>query len=160
MSLNKSLIFLLLMSLTSLSMGFECKNIEPLEFAKELIRLDLSGARLDNYEDSHCLKKENYKHIVTVYSPAEDDINNAQYIVEDFKQVKMNKPTFVDKDNFVYEVKYSYSGTDQKTKKKKAIQDSIRFFLNKSENSQKTMGCASLIQAPQVKSILKNCIVQ
>lgn len=160
MILKRSLLFLLLTGFTNLSMGFECKNIEPLEFARELIRLDLSGARLDNYEGSDCLKKENYKHIVTVYSPAEDDINNAQYVIEDFKQVKMSKPTFVDKDNFVYEVKYSYRGTDQKTKKEKVIQDSIRFFLNQSEKSQNTMGCASLIQAPQVKSVLKNCIVQ
>ncbi|MBT7608288.1 MAG: hypothetical protein HN576_00935 [Bacteriovoracaceae bacterium] len=151
-----SLTFILL---TSNTYALECPStLTTRDIAKELLRSEFSGLRLESHRKHKCLSQKNFP-----YNIIESDVSNDENVeifglMNSMKDLVILDLVTIDSTTFTYKVKYQVRHNT--AKKKKFLnwkKDTMTFFLYKDKKNQSIYGCGGIIESPKEIFMLKAC---
>lgn len=144
--------------LISNSFALECPMDRKLkDIALDLIKVELSGVRDRDLEDSQCLKQSEHKYVKVIYDPLLEEDSSSKYIIENVSDIKILKVYLTNINAQSYKVKYMLEGKTLKGKKYNYT-NQLEFILYKQKQDQKLYGCAAVIEPPEKISIFRKCI--
>ncbi len=134
--------------------ALECpKRLTPKDIAKMLIHRELAGLRVESMRHSSCLRADRFPFLQVIADYDNESPNKVEALVVHKDPIGQLTVKLVDKDTWLYEASYLLK-TEKKT-----LKEHIRFFLYKDKANQQAHGCAGIIDPPQVKAVLKSCVV-
>jgi hypothetical protein len=150
------LLFISLFCFSSLAVTCP-SNYSVEKVAKELIKLELSGLRVDGMQEHKCLNQNRHPYLLVSLDASNDESSNPNFIVETGATPKIVSVKAIDKYTQVYEVKYSFKAKDAKSGKSVSYVDKIVFNLYKDARNISINGCAAVLEAPEKIAIFKEC---
>jgi len=153
MSKKLGLTFILLI-FANFSLALECpSNFGAKEIAFEILKLELSGARVDGMADHKCMKQKNHPYVKAVSDPSNEEGSEPKhYMKRKLKKsdIKVNVQ-LLDSDTHTYNADFILPIKDKKVK------TSFQFFLYKGSKNQKRYGCGAALSAPEEIILFEDC---
>lgn len=138
-----------------LGQGTNARGIKAI--AVELIRNEMSGARVQGMGDHDCLKQEKYKFIKPQFFPSNEFLAEIEYIVPK-KDVELLDVRIVDKVINKYEANYTFKALEDS--KEVTVSDQLTFIRNTTTKNILMYGCAFTTIEPNHISIFKECSLE
>lgn len=135
--------------------GTNARGIKAI--AVELIRNEMSGARVQGMESHDCLKQEKFKFIKPMHSPSNEFMAKVDYVI-DKSDIKLHDVKLVNKYINKYEANYSYKTLINK--KEKVVTDQLLFIRNTATKNIFMYGCAFTTVGPTYLTLLKECSLE
>lgn len=150
---------ILLLTLLSLSsFALTCPKDRSLnDIVMDMIKLDLSGVRVDGLENGRCLKTADHPYALIVQDASNEQSSQPNFTVADESKIKILEVKLKDSDTFAYEAIVEFEVNSEK-EGKKVIKDKYLFFLNKDASVQKNHGCFSVLDYPENILVFKKCL--
>ncbi len=145
---------LLLVFSPKLTLALECpSSFKAKDVAIEILKLELSGARVDGMSKHKCMLQKNHPYINAVSDPSNEEGSNPKYYIKRNQKLNVEKIELLDADTYTYKVNFSLNVNNEAKK----ISSSFQFFLYKDKKNQKKYGCGAPLSAPESIIIFEDC---
>lgn len=145
---------IILIALSINCFALDCPKDRKLnDIVLDLIKLDLSGVRVEGMDNGTCLKTQEHPYALIVHDASNEQSSQPNFIIEDESKIKILEINLKDADTFTYEAIVEFE-----VEAKKTIKDKYLFFLNKDDSVQRKNGCFSVLDYPENILIFKKCL--
>lgn len=126
------------------------------QIAISLMKIELSGIRLEEMQGNGCLDQSQFPHILIVEDFSNEAPSELAGTVADMSDVSLINVKQIDSDVHLYEAQFELK-VERVQGLSVLVKEKIQFFLNKTPETQKTSGCASTTERTQQVYLLKKC---
>lgn len=152
----------IIMLITQTAHALECPaHFKPSDVAKELLRADFSGIRLESMRDHLCLKQSNFPYNIIESDVSNDEIPKILGYAKDMKGLLILGLKVINPATHTYQIDYQMKYNTKKNKDFYNVRkDTMMFFLYKDKRNQSIYGCGGVIQNPKNNILFQSCIPQ
>lgn len=147
------------MTITQAAIALECpSHFKPADVAKELLRADFSGVRLESMRDHKCLNQSEFPYNYIESDVSNDEVPKILGYAKDMKGLLILQLKIINPATHTYKIEYQMKYNTKKNKDFYNVRkDSMTFFLYTDKKNQSIYGCGGIIENPKNNILFQNC---